>query len=226
MEARCGCGALLEEGQTFCRHCGKPVSDHARQERPTDPLPGDRGAATRPPQPGPGGSRGKLVAAGVAVFLAAGAGAFFLFGASGDDETGADRAGSSKANSNEERKEVDPEIAELREELKEIRAEQARQARQDQPEPAPAPATGGGEFSSGFIAQLGSFTKLGGAETQRARLQSQGTQAEILRSDDYAEMVPGYWVVFTGPFSSQGAAEQSAAASGVSDAFARFVSRG
>lgn len=87
--------------------------------------------------------------------------------------------------------------------------------------PPSAPAAGGG-----YIAQLGSFEFRDNAERQLAALQADGVVASILRSDDYAEMRPGYWVTYEGFYDSAGEAETAAArgrAAGVSDAFVRHV---
>jgi serine/threonine protein kinase len=80
-------------------------------------------------------------------------------------------------------------------------------------------------YWSGYIAQLGSHTTLAEARSQQAALEIPGVNVGLLASSDYVELVPGYWVVYAGPFSNQGAAEQAAEASGVSDGFARYVTR-
>lgn len=88
--------------------------------------------------------------------------------------------------------------------------------------PPSTPAASGG----GWIAQLGSFQYRDNADRRLAELRGDGVAASILRSDDYAEMQPGYWVVFAGFYDSEGAAQSAAAqgrGAGVSDAFVRHV---
>jgi serine/threonine-protein kinase len=86
----------------------------------------------------------------------------------------------------------------------------------------PGGVVGPGE-ASGYIAQLGSFKTEVEAQVYRSTLASQGFTSNILRSNQYEELEPGYWVVFSGPFSTQHEADDSAAASGTDGAFGRPI---
>lgn len=86
----------------------------------------------------------------------------------------------------------------------------------------PGGVVGPGE-ASGYIAQLGSFKTDVEAQAFRSSLASEGIASNILRSNQYEELEPGYWVVFSGPFSTQGEADQSATSSGVDGAFGRPI---
>lgn len=89
-----------------------------------------------------------------------------------------------------------------------------------------APVTGGvvsPEEASGYIAQLGSFKTEVEAQAYRSKLGNEGVSSNILLSNQYDELEPGYWVVFSGPFPTQDEADQSAASSGVDGAFGRPI---
>ncbi|MGH2958782.1 MAG: SPOR domain-containing protein [Solirubrobacterales bacterium] len=80
--------------------------------------------------------------------------------------------------------------------------------------------------SPGYVAQLGSFTNRSGAEELRDQLSSAGVTASILRSNNIVEFEPGYWVVYTGPFSSRSDANDSADeanANGAQGGFSRYA---
>lgn len=79
---------------------------------------------------------------------------------------------------------------------------------------------------SGYIAQLGSFTSQSSAETFSSELSRRGVSTRILWSSDYPQMAPGYWVVFSGPFSTPADADSAASSSGESDAISRYISQG
>lgn len=101
-----------------------------------------------------------------------------------------------------------------------------------EPEPEPAPATSNSTSRSastdspGYVAQLGSFTNRSGAEELRDQLNSAGVGASILRSNNIEEFNPGYWVVYTGPFSTRSEANDSADeanANGAQGGFSRYA---
>lgn len=124
----------------------------------------------------------------------------------------------------------DAKLRELERDLRRERRERRKQRPQQVVErvvtqPAPAAAA---SPSAGWIAQLGSFTSISGAERRADEVRARGLQVAVLRSDDYVEMRPGYWVVYAGFYGSRAGADSAAArakASGVSDAFARQVTR-
>lgn len=76
---------------------------------------------------------------------------------------------------------------------------------------------------SGYIAQLGSFDTEVEAQAFRSNLNSEGFPTSILRSSQFDELEPGYWVVFSGPFETQAQADESAASSGIDEAFGRPI---
>lgn len=76
---------------------------------------------------------------------------------------------------------------------------------------------------STFVAQLASFRRQPNAEREAERLRASGVAAQVLRSDDYEELVSGYWVVYAGPFLNRDAAQAAAESSGVKGAFGRPV---
>jgi len=91
--------------------------------------------------------------------------------------------------------------------------------------PAPAPEVS--PASSGYIAQLGSFTTESAAQAKAAQLRDRGLSPLVLESSRYAQLRPGYWVVYEGFFSTLAqarAAADHAKSVGVTDAFARAVS--
>lgn len=108
----------------------------------------------------------------------------------------------------------------------------AEPAPEPEPEPEPETATSSSTSrsastdSAGYVAQLGSFTNRSGAVELRDQLNSAGVGASILRSDNIVEFNPGYWVVYTGPFSSRSEANDSADeanANGADGGFSRYA---
>lgn len=78
-------------------------------------------------------------------------------------------------------------------------------------------------FTKGFITQLASFRQRVNAETEAGRLRSTGIDAEVLRSDDYVEFNPGFWVVYAGPFDTSASASDVARDSEIDGARGRLV---
>ena len=56
---------------------------------------------------------------------------------------------------------------------------------------------------------LESATSKSAAEQKANELSSGGTSVGVLHSDDYSSLNPGYWVVFSGQYDSQSAAESA-----------------
>lgn len=95
-----------------------------------------------------------------------------------------------------------------------------------QPDPAEKPAAAA---ETRYIAQLGSFRKKRNAETEAARLRQRGVDASVLRSNEYQELLRGYWVVYEGPYETKAAARAAvgdARRNGASGAFARPITAG
>lgn len=88
--------------------------------------------------------------------------------------------------------------------------------------PVPGGLVSPGEVS-GYIAQLGSLKTEVEAQAFRSKLADEGFTSSILRSNQYDKLEPGYWVVFSGPFSTQQGADQSAVSSGIDGAFGRPI---
>ena len=99
---------------------------------------------------------------------------------------------------------------------------------------SPSPDSGAG--SSGAIASwpsgktawtviLESATSESAADAKANELAGQGTTVGVLHSDDYSSLKPGYWVVFSGQYDSQSAAQSAADGlkSQVPEAYARHV---
>lgn len=63
------------------------------------------------------------------------------------------------------------------------------------------------------------------AETRARELQEQGTTVGVLESKDYSSLRAGYWVVFSGQYENQEAAQEAADGlkAKVPEAYARFV---
>ena len=88
---------------------------------------------------------------------------------------------------------------------------------------------GAGDWPVGLTAwtvQVSSVRDRGDAEALRTRLRAAGREAGVLESSDFTELEPGYYVVFSGTFSSRAEAIAHAAAlrSTYSDVFARRLS--
>lgn len=79
---------------------------------------------------------------------------------------------------------------------------------------------------NGYIAQLGSFKTEVDARALSSELADEGVSTGILRSSQFQELEPGFWVVFSGPFANLDEADASSSASGVKGAFARPVTAG
>jgi len=93
--------------------------------------------------------------------------------------------------------------------------------------PAPLQSPAASPVGSGYIAQLGSFTTETAAQTKAAQLRDRGLSPLVLQSSGYAQLRPGYWVVYEGFFATLAqarAAADHAKSVGVPDAFARAVS--
>lgn len=234
MSVQCECGEHVRDGQTFCRQCGKRVVASPDREEGTRELTRVRPVARppRPPATAPserGGPDLKVVVGGAAAVLVLAVGGYAFAGRGSDQETASssERAAQAERTSEGETSgavsavdEVDPPVA----------SNPSPDAQVSAPAPEPPPVAASesdaGPFTAGYIAQLGSYTELRGAESDLASLSSKGAADGILWSSDYSQMAPGYWVVFAGPFDSKSLAEQAADSSGISDAFARWISAG
>jgi cell division septation protein DedD len=78
------------------------------------------------------------------------------------------------------------------------------------------PTTGGGadDWPAGetaWTAQVSSVRNLADAQALRTRLRNAGQEAGVLDSDDFTELEPGYYVVFSGTFDSRAEAIAHAA---------------
>jgi hypothetical protein len=78
------------------------------------------------------------------------------------------------------------------------------------------PTTGGGadDWPAGetaWTAQVSSVRNLADARALRTRLRNAGADAGVLDSDDFSELEPGYYVVFSGTFDSRAEAISHAA---------------
>jgi hypothetical protein len=88
----------------------------------------------------------------------------------------------------------------------------------DTPDTAPTPTTPGGggeiaEWPSGktaYTVVLVSATSRNAADAKAEQAISRGIKAGVLRSDDFATLRPGYWVVFAGQFDSSEQATRAA----------------
>ena len=221
MGSRCECGAELSEGQAFCRVCGRPRMASRVSSGETASRDG-RGSSS-------GISARALLGFGAVLLLALIGAGFAL--SSLNDKGGNQDDGSeavARVDGDNERR-LEQEVSELKDEVEELRETQDAQTSSVQPvessDPSEPSPSGGGELI-GYIAQLGSYRGLSGAESQQLSLQAAGLDAGILWSSYFSQMVPGYWVVYLGPFESQIAADQAAGSSGVSDAFGRYISPG
>lgn len=88
------------------------------------------------------------------------------------------------------------------------------------------PSGSGWPGGTGWTVALASMRQLSGAETEKERAAENGLEADILSTDDYSSLTPGYWLVFSGVFTSRAAALQRVAearASGFDDAYPREV---
>ena len=97
------------------------------------------------------------------------------------------------------------------------------------PTTTPTTSGGGGDWPVGltaWTAQVSSVRDRGDAEALRTRLRAAGQEAGVLESNDFSELEPGYYVVFSGTFSSRSEAISHAAALRGShpDVFARRLS--
>ena len=99
------------------------------------------------------------------------------------------------------------------------------------PSPSPSPGGGSGTFASwpagksAWTVVLKSASSRADAEKRGRELQAQGKSVGILDSDDYSSLRGGYWVVFSGQYDDQKAAQSAADGfkSTVPEAYARFV---
>jgi hypothetical protein len=103
------------------------------------------------------------------------------------------------------------------------------------PDPVPTPprkvttssSLGDWPGGSGYSAMLGAFSTEENARSQQSEATGLGLDAGVLYSSNFSSLRPGYWVVFSGTFSSQ---EEAAARAlraqelGYTDSYPRFVS--
>lgn len=86
----------------------------------------------------------------------------------------------------------------------------ASPTKDDDPDPAPDASTPTGEAPGGWIAQLHSEPTSSGTsvrDRQLTSIRSSVPGAQVLRSNDYASLRPGYWVIYApGPFADGKAA--------------------
>jgi hypothetical protein len=93
---------------------------------------------------------------------------------------------------------------------------------------AASPASTGDDWpgGSGFTVVLASEGSVASARATQRRASDAGLDAGVLSSSSYGSLRPGYWVVFSGSYSSQAeAAERQGRARslGFGDAYVRFV---
>ena len=92
---------------------------------------------------------------------------------------------------------------------------------------AAEPSLGDWPGGSGYSAMLGAFSSEAGARLRQEEVSERGLEAGVLSSSEFASLRPGYWIVFSGDFGSEGEAAaraKEARGVGVSDAYPRFVS--
>lgn len=80
---------------------------------------------------------------------------------------------------------------------------------------------------SAYSAMLGAFSSEENAQARQREATGRGLDAGLLYSSEFSSLTPGYWIVFSGRFSSESeAAAQArrARALGYSDSYPRFVS--
>jgi hypothetical protein len=91
----------------------------------------------------------------------------------------------------------------------------------------PAAASGDWPGGSGYTVILASLSSETQARSQQAQATSAGLDAGVLYSSNFRSLRPGYWVVFSGVFSSQGDAVRRtsrAKSLGYATAYPRFIS--
>jgi septal ring-binding cell division protein DamX len=101
---------------------------------------------------------------------------------------------------------------------------------------SPSPSPGSGAGSTGTVASwpsgktawtviLESATSQSAADAKANELSTSGTSVGVLHSDDFSSLNPGYWVVFSGQYDSESAAQSAADGlkSKVPEAYARHV---
>ncbi|MEV4422458.1 RING finger protein [Patulibacter sp. NPDC049589] len=80
-----------------------------------------------------------------------------------------------------------------------------------------------------YLAQLAALTSRSGAQSEVARMARLGVPgAQVLRSDDFVGMLPGYWIVYDGFYDDKPRAKAAATAArraGAAHAFTRAVAR-
>jgi predicted nucleic acid-binding Zn ribbon protein len=80
--------------------------------------------------------------------------------------------------------------------------------------PSTTAASGGSDWPAGragWTAIVASEPTRAKAEADKCKLQAAGEPAGVLNSSDFSSLKPGYWVAFSGVFSSQSAAASQAA---------------
>ena len=199
------CGAQLRDGQDWCLECGEAVSTRI---------------ARSPGWKLPAAIVGTVVALAAAVLL-------FAFLELSDD---ADRAASEPSPTPTAVAEVTPEATGTPVPTP-TPATEATPEPDESPVPEPTPGAQPGEVASwpsgeeAWTVVLLSSTGRAEADDRAQDLVDAGTPAGVLRSDDYASLRPGYWVVFSGQYESREEAQTAAEGMGAqaAGAYARFV---
>jgi cell division protein FtsN len=130
-------------------------------------------------------------------------------------------------------KRVEAEQARLRREVKRLKRQRARSASSSSASTPSKPSSASQSTSSsrsqlpgfnGYVAQLGAYRYLSGAQSHRSTLIGNGIDARIVRSNLIVEFKPNLWVVYAGPYSSMSEARSVASradGNGAPGAFAR-----
>lgn len=159
-------------------------------------------------------SRTPVIVAVIAVALALVAGAALVLALRGGDGTGGGegKGGGSTAAGTPSKESPEPTKEPTKKPTKEPTKASKSPTRSESPDPATPPASSPGvpPASGSWIAQLFSEPVGSGADTRDRRLtavRKDVPEAEYLRSDDYASLRPGFWVIYApGPFAEGRAA--------------------
>lgn len=185
-------------------------------ERP--PVPAERPAVTvgQPSLAAGPRSRTPVIVAVIAVALALVAGAALVLALRGGDGTGEGKGGGSTAAGTPSKESPEPTKHPTKERTKEPTKDPTKASesptRSESPDPTTPPASSPGvpPASGSWVAQLFSEPVGSGADTRDRRLaavREDVPEAEYLRSDDYASLRPGFWVIYApGPFADGRAA--------------------